>query len=178
MSEPFLAEIIMFGGDFAPRNWAYCDGQILPINQNQSLYSLLSTTYGGDGRTTFALPDMRGRIPVHAGSGTPSGVTKQNLGQKAGAETVTLSEAQIPSHTHTLQADEAVGTTPDPSGLMIAEFPAGPPFNPFTNATSPVQSLSASAVLNTGGGQSHDNLQPYLCIHFIIAISGLFPARN
>ena len=175
MSEPFLAEIKIFAGNFAPRGWALCDGQILPINQNQSLYSLLGTTYGGDGRTSFALPDLRGRLPMHYGNG-------YTLGSKGGSETVTLTPAEIPSHTHTiadvkLMAHDGAGTEADPGGRALAHSVNN---TPYTNAT-PDAELASSITLtvgNTGGGQAHNNLHPYLCLNFIIALRGLFPSRS
>ena len=171
MSEPFLAEIRIFGFNFAPRGWALCDGQILPINQYQALYSLMGTTYGGDGRTTFALPDLRGRVPLHEGQG--SGLTNRALGGGGGAEQVSVSIAQMPSHGHSLQAtsDPANSTAP------AARVPAtttddlyGPPEDLVNSA--------AAAVQTTGVGAGHSNLQPYLVLNFCIALSGLFPSRN
>jgi len=170
MSEPFLAEIRMMGFNFAPRGWAFCDGQILPINQNQSLYSLLGTTYGGDGRTTFALPDLRSRTPLHTGAG-------HRLGEKAGAETVSLSIAQIPNHTHTAMASSEVGNTSSPDRALLGaesgdDLAYAVPQGGFTT------SLRPGTVLNAGSGQAHNNMQPYAAIHFCIAIQGLFPSRN
>ncbi len=164
MSEPFLAEIRIVGFNFAPRNWAFCDGQILPINQNQSLYSLLGTTYGGDGRTSFALPDLRGRTPIHVGTG-------HTQGQKSGLETVTLSVQEMPPHSHQLNAssDTASGTTPQ-NGLMSRanEEIYGTPAN--------LVSMDQGAVTYAGSGQAHNNMQPYLAVNFAIALQGLFPS--
>ena len=143
-SDPFIGEISMFGGNFAPRNWAQCDGQLLQISQYQALFSLLGTAYGGDGRTTFGLPDLRGRVPVHPGTGP--GLTPRSWGQKSGVNDVTLNVNQIPSHNHTL---------PLKSG------------DPPANSTK-----------NTGGGQSHTNVQPFLGLHYIVALQGVFPSRN
>jgi len=166
MSEPFLSEIRIFGFTFAPRGWALCDGQILPINQYQSLYSLLGTTYGGDGRTTFGLPDLRGRCAVHPGS---NGVT---LGRKAGTETVTLSSAQIPPHVHDLATtDQARSNSPDATALA-SKARRGTNF--FTTG-SPTPLASD---LQAGGGQAHSNVQPYTTLNFCIALQGLFPSRN
>lgn len=171
MSEPFLAEIRIVGFNFAPRGWAFCDGQILPINQNQSLYSLLGTTYGGDGRTTFALPDLRGRTPIHVGQ-SDSGFTHM-LGQKSGEETHTLSANEMPMHDHALQASNDPGDQNSPGGNLFA--------NAGTNlyaAPSNLVNLNANTVSNVGGGQAHDNMQPYIALNFCIALQGLFPSRN
>lgn len=173
MSEPFLAEIKIIGFNFAPRGWAYCDGQILPINQNQSLYSLLGTTYGGDGRTSFALPDLRSRTPIHRGDG-------HSLGQKSGAETVTLTAAEIAAHTHALKASSSLGDSRSPAnagvGNLLAAVAPDPLYrNPeAANATA----MRSGSVTNAGGGQAHDNMQPYLTLGFVIALQGLFPSRN
>lgn len=166
MSEPFLAEVRMVGFNFAPRGWAFCDGQILPINQNQSLYSLLGTTYGGDGRTTFALPDLRGRTPIHV-----DGAHRE--GQKSGEETHTLSANEMPQHTHLVQATNNPATSDDPSGKVLATA-ATDTYGAFT---SPVNAGTGS-IANAGGGQAHENMQPYLAVNFCIALQGLFPSRN
>ena len=166
MSEPFLGEIRIVGFDFAPRGWALCDGQILPINQNQSLYSILGTTYGGDGRTTFALPDLRGRSPMHTGTGHP-------LGQRAGEETHTLTENEMPAHTHAARASGAEGTQIVPTDNVLARS-VNQVYHEPTNLTA----LQAGTVSNVGGSQAHDNMQPFLTLNFIIALQGLFPSRN
>ena len=168
MSEPFLAEIRMFGFNFAPRGWAFCDGQILPINQNQALFSLLGTTYGGDGRTTFALPDLRGRVPAHPDSSLA-------LGQKAGEETVTLSAAQMPPHTHAgrlATSDQA--TSSDPTDRV----PAQAPRRGLRAYAAPANAVALAGDQPAGDGQSHNNVQPSLAISFAIALQGLFPSRN
>ncbi len=165
MSEPFLAEIRIVGFNFAPRGWAFCDGQILPINQNQSLYSLLGTNYGGDGRTSFALPDLRGRTPVHVGDG-------HQLAQKGGAETVTLTAAEIAAHTHAAQATSSPGDNPSPAGDILAGGA-----DVYGDAGS-LTALRSGTVTNAGGGQAHNNMQPYLTVNFCIALQGLFPSRN
>ncbi|MCZ4318149.1 tail fiber protein [Aequorivita viscosa] len=169
--EPFLGEIVMFGGNFAPRGWALCDGQLLPISQNQALFSLLGTTYGGDGRTTFALPELRGRVAMHAGAGP--GLSPRPLGQKSGVENVTLTTAQIPAHNHAvvLNAKEE-GDKDNPNGAYIA----GDGTNAF-GATSDI-AMAAPQVGNTGGSQDHNNLQPFQCVNYIIALQGIFPSRN
>jgi microcystin-dependent protein len=167
MSEPFLAEIRIVGFNFPPRGWAFCDGQILPINQNQSLYSLLGTTYGGDGRTSFALPDLRGRTPIHVGSG-------HTLGQKAGGETHILSESEIPMHTHTAQATSDLGNIPIPTNNVLANSAPSELYHGASNLTD----MRAGTIANAGGGQGHNNMQPFLALNFCIALQGLFPPRN
>ncbi|GAB4308498.1 MAG: tail fiber protein [Phototrophicales bacterium] len=165
MSEPFLAEIRIIGFNFAPRGWAFCDGQILPISQNQSLYSLLGTTYGGDGRTNFALPDLRGRVPVHPDN-------QIQLGQHGGEETHTLSVTELPEHNHQFIASNSTGSATVPANNLLAissDLPYQPPNTPVT---------MANMVQNTGGGQSHNNMQPYLVLNFCIALQGLFPPHN
>jgi microcystin-dependent protein len=166
MSEPFLAEIKIVGFNFAPRGFAFCDGQILPINQNQSLFSLLGTTYGGDGRTSFALPELRGRVPVHEGA---NGIT---LGQKSGAETATLAAGALPAHSHGLRvtATSADGNTP--GGKVLAGSNAD-----LYALPGALVEMASDTVANTGG-QSHNNMQPFLALNFVIALSGLFPSRN
>ena len=171
MSEPFLAEVRIVGFNFAPRGWAFCDGQILPINQNQSLYSLLGTTYGGDGRTSFALPDLRGRTPIHVGRS--NGGQDHLLGQKSGEETHTLSGAEMPQHDHVLQATNNSPSSDQPTGHVFSRA-AGTIYGEFGTQ----QSLASGSVANVGGGQAHDNMQPYLAINFCIALQGLFPSRN
>lgn len=164
MAEPFLAEIRIVGFNFAPRGWALCDGQILPITQNQALFSLIGTTYGGDGRITFALPDLRGRTPIHVSSDF-------RLGQKAGEETHPLSAAEIPQHRHTVQASTANADAPIPANFVLASAN-----NLYDHATNQ-QTLRSETVANTGGGQGHDNMQPYLTLNYVIALQGLFPSR-
>ena len=168
MSEPFLAEIRIVGFNFAPRGWAFCDGQILPINQNQSLYSLLGTTYGGDGRTSFALPDLRSRTPIHVSD-------SHRLGQKSGEETVTLTAAEIPAHTHTLKGSSTQGDVVAGNGNVLADdagqiYRSGTPNN--------LVSLRSGSVANAGGGQGHENMMPFTTLNFCIALQGLFPSRN
>jgi len=165
MSEPFLAEVRMVGFNFAPRGWAFCDGQILPINQNQSLYSLLGTTYGGDGRTSFALPDLRGRVPLHVGNG-------HSEGNKGGEETHTLDVAEMPSHDHIAQASSAQADTNIPINNILAQA-----LNVYADATT-TTTLRTGSVTHTGGGHAHNNMQPSLAVNFCIALQGLFPSRN
>ena len=166
MSEPFLAEVRMVGFNFAPRGWAFCDGQILPINQNQSLYSLLGTTYGGDGRTSFALPDLRGRTPIHVGN-------SHLLGQKSGAEVYTLSTDELPGHTHQLVGSTTPASTGDAAGALWADNQGSPYGDPVAGVD-----MASDTIADNGGGQAHDNMQPYLTIAFCIALQGLFPSRN
>ncbi len=170
MSEPFLAEVRMVGFNFAPRGWAFTDGQILPINQNQSLYSLLGTTYGGDGRTSFALPDLRSRTPIHKGDG-------YTLGQKGGAETVALTAAQIAAHTHTVKAVSVAGNDRAAEGTLFAAEVGADLLYREPQAAS-TTALRSGTVTNAGGGQAHNNMQPYQTVNFCIALQGLFPSRN
>jgi microcystin-dependent protein len=172
MSEPFVGEIRMFAGNFAPRAWAFCDGQLLAISQNDALFSLLGTTYGGDGRTTFALPEMRGRIPLHAGSGP--GLTPRRLGQRAGRERVTLNTTQLATHTHNFHANTAQATDTAPEDLLTAQ---GIGINLYANETQDV-SMASNMVAATGGSRSHNNLMPTLCVNFIIALFGTYPSRH
>jgi microcystin-dependent protein len=174
MSEPFLAEIRIVGFNFAPRGWAFCDGQILPINQNQSLYSLLGTTYGGDGRTSFALPDIRGRSAIHVGRA--DGGQIHTLGSKTGEETHTLTSNEMPQHTHSTKASSAIGDSPVPTSNVLASS-LNEAYRGFTSEADLV-SLKAGTVANVGGGQAHNNMQPYLALNYCIALQGLFPSRN
>ena len=172
MSEPFVGEIRMFAGNFAPRGWAFCDGQLLAVSQNDALFSLLGTIYGGDGRTTFGLPDMRGRVPIHAGSGP--GLSPRRLGAKAGSENETLTVNQLPSHTHRQQATASNATSRDPVGAALANAGFG---DVYTDDLGDVNMSSGSIEL-TGGSRSHTNLQPFLCVNFIIALAGIYPSRH
>ncbi|MEL6177956.1 MAG: tail fiber protein [Myxococcota bacterium] len=172
MSEPFIGEIRMFAGNFAPRGWAFCDGQLLAVSQNDALFSLLGTIYGGDGRSTFALPDMRGRIPIHAGQGP--GLSSRRLGARLGTENVTLTAAQIPSHSHTVLASAERATERMPVGQMLARGEE----ECYTGTVTPTASLRSNAVSATGGSQAHSNMQPFLALHFIIALVGIYPSRT
>lgn len=165
MAEPFLGEVRMVAFDFAPRGWALCDGQLLPINQNQALFALLGTTYGGDGVRTFALPDLRGRTPIHADTGHP-------LGQASGTETHTLASAETPSHTHSVRAAAATAVSPNPSGDLLAKA-TRPIYGPAKNLLNLLP-----GTVSMVGGQAHENMQPYLVVNFAIALSGIFPSRN
>ena len=175
--DPMIGEIRMFAGNFAPRGWALCDGQLLPIAQNSALFSILGTTYGGDGRTNFALPDLRGRAPIHAGTG--SGLSPKRLGQKGGEENVTLTISQIPSHNHlatvALNADSTVATSDKPENMFPARNAASTP--QYGDTANTTLGLSSVSVGNTGGNRSHNNMQPFLTIHYIIALQGTFPSR-
>ena len=171
MSEGFLGQIIWFAGNFAPRNWEFCNGQILMINSNQSLYSLLGTTYGGDGRTTFALPDLRGRIPLSPGQ-DPS-LSSYSAGNKGGSETVTLTTSQIASHTHQLRASNETATQDNPSNNALANSSVN-----IYNSSNPNVSMNAVSIGNSGGGQGHENRQPILATNYIICINGIYPSRN
>ncbi|MCT4645370.1 MAG: tail fiber protein [Carboxylicivirga sp.] len=174
--EGMLGEIRMFAGNFAPRGWAFCDGQLLSIAQNSALFSILGTTYGGDGRTTFGLPDLRGRVAIHPGNGP--GLSNYRLGEKSGAETVTLSVNNLPPHNHTATTTQAVNddeaTSDDPTG----KYPAVSGENMYHEASNAQGATSNVTVDNTGGGQAFDKRQPYLTVHFIICIQGVFPSRN
>ena len=179
MSEPFLAEIRIVGFNFAPRGWAFCDGQILPINQNQSLYSLLGTTYGGDGRTSFALPDLRGRAAFHRGSS--GGGQDYLLGQRGGQETHTLTVAEMASHTHAVKGTSALadkGQIGSGSNRAFATFDGEPATDLIYGDPSNLVPMASGIAQNTGGNQAHNNMQPYQVVAFCIAIQGLFPSRN
>ncbi|MDF1606913.1 tail fiber protein [Hoeflea sp. YIM 152468] len=171
MSEPFLAEVKLMGFNFAPRGWAFCDGQILPINQNQSLYSLLGTTYGGDGRTNFALPDLRGRTPIH--TGRSDGGEFHTEGQKSGEETHTLSSEEMPQHDHALRA-----TSVNADSVVTLGAVLGRVLNELYTDPANLVPMRSGTVANVGGGQAHENMQPYIAVNFCIALQGLFPSRN
>jgi microcystin-dependent protein len=167
MSEPFLSEIKVVSFNFPPKGWALCNGQFLPINQNQALFALLGTTYGGNGQTTFALPNLRGQVPIHMGNG-------HALGEKAGSTSVTVNIQQLPTHTHTVVASTANGTTPVPTNNALAATPAKIYAPPTSNLTT----LNPINVSSVGGSQAHNNMMPYLVLNFIIALQGIFPSQN
>ena len=171
-SEPFVGEIMMFAGTFAPRGWAFCDGQLLLINQNDALFSLLGTTYGGDGRTTFGLPDLRGRIPMHAGTGP--GLSNRPWGEKSGAESVTLLTNHLPVHSHALRADKAKGKLSSPTGNVLAHDRRDTQYSD----QGPDVDMNKDAIQATGGSGSHDNMPPYLSVNYCIALVGIYPSRN
>jgi microcystin-dependent protein len=168
MATPFIGQITLFAGNFAPRGWAFCDGQLLAISQNTALFSILGTTYGGDGRTTFALPDLRGRAPVHAGSSGGPGLTPRLLGEQGGEEAHTLIQSEMPAHAHGGRASTGDQTTNRPSGAYPAR--GGVYASSQDTTTGPGEP--------SGGGQPHGNMQPYLGLNYIIAMEGIFPSRN
>jgi microcystin-dependent protein len=171
MSDPFIAEIKIFAGNFAPRGFAFCNGQLLPIAQNTALFALVGTIYGGDGRTTLGLPDLQSRLPMHPGNGP--GLTSRRIGERGGSDTVTLTDAQVPPHLHAVQAADAAPTTSSPTGAFPATAPVYEPGD-----TGGLVSMSANAMTSTGSGGAHNNQQPYLNLGFIIALVGIFPSRN
>jgi microcystin-dependent protein len=165
MAQPYVGEIRMFAGNFAPSGWMFCEGQLLPISENETLFQLIGTTYGGDGESTFALPDLRGRIPIHQGNGFL-------LAETGGAEEVTLTVQQLPVHTHPLLANTTAGTANDPTNHVLA---ASPTLDMYRE-TTPTVAMAPNAVGPAGGSQPHTNFQPYLCIDFIISLFGIFPS--
>jgi microcystin-dependent protein len=174
MADPFLAEIRIFPFNFAPKGWAWCDGQLMPLSQNTALFSLLGTTYGGDGKSNFALPDLQGRAPMHPGQGP--GLSLHALGETGGSETVTLLESEIPSHSHALQGTAGIANQNNPAGLLI-----GRPFGGGSLYKVPggaQVNLNDSALAPAGGDQPHNNMQPYLTFFFCIALQGVFPPRT
>lgn len=173
MSTPFLGVISMFGGNFAPRGYALCQGQLQSIAQNDALFALLGTTYGGDGQVTFALPDLRGRAPIHQGN--LAGGSTYVIGQVLGTETVTLTASQMPAHNHTLGASSNPGSGAGPTGAVWAAYTAG---QNYAAAASANTAMNTGALSVSGGNQPHENRQPYLGINFIIALEGVFPSRN
>ena len=171
MSSPFIGEIRMFGGNFAPLGWAFCDGSLQPIAQNDALFSLIGTTYGGDGQTTFALPDLRGREPIHAGTGP--GTSTRTLGEAGGTETVTLTPTQLPLHAHTAMADPAEGTATSPGGRTWAASTATLPYT----ASAANTTMNAGALAPAGGSQPHENMTPFLTVTFIVSLFGVYPSQ-
>jgi microcystin-dependent protein len=166
MAQPYVGEIRMFAGNFAPAGWMLCEGQLLPISENDVLFTLIGTTYGGDGESTFALPDLRGRLPMHQGNGLVQGET-------GGVEDVTLTTAQIPGHTHALSASTSSGTTTNPGTSVVASPPSSLYIQDAPSAT-----MSPQAIAPAGGSQPHTNLSPYLCVNFIISLFGIFPTQT
>jgi microcystin-dependent protein len=165
MAHPYVGEIRMFAGNFAPAGWMFCEGQLLPISEYETLFNLIGTTYGGDGESTFALPDLRGRVPMHFGNGF-------TLAETAGVETVTLTVSQMAAHSHPLLATSSVATQQNVSPNLFAEATL---FSPYINA-APTAQMAPQTVGTTGGSQPHENLQPYLCVDFIISLFGIFPS--
>lgn len=176
MTDQFIAEIRMFAGNFAPQGWALCNGQIMPIAQNTALFSLLGTTYGGNGTTTFALPDLRGRAPMQQGQG--SGLSLRDLGELGGQESVTLLTTEIPSHAHPVTATTAQGTTGSPSDARWATTRVGRQAVNAYSTAAPDLDMSALASGSSGGSQPHNNMPPYAVINYIIALEGIFPPRS
>ena len=166
MSSPFIGEIRMFGGNFAPQGWAFCNGALMAIDQNDALFQLIGTTYGGDGQTTFALPDLQSRIPLHVGPGFA-------LGQAAGVETVTLITSQIPSHSHVAEGNSSAGTQSSPAGGVWAQSTLGQ----FSSAP-PTVNMAPAALGSSGGSQPHDNMMPFLAVNFILSLFGIFPSQT
>jgi microcystin-dependent protein len=167
MAQPYVGEIRQFAGNFAPAGWMFCEGQLLPISEYETLFNLIGTTYGGDGQSTFALPDLRGRIPIHFGNGF-------TLAETGGVETVTLTVSQIPAHSHAFLATSSFGTASTPSGNVLAQTQAIQLYNP----TAPNAAMAPGTTGNTGGSQPHNNFQPYLCVDFIISLFGIFPSQT
>lgn len=167
MAQPYVGEIRMFAGNFAPAGWMFCEGQLLPISENETLFNLIGTTYGGDGQSTFALPDLRGRIPIHQGNGFI-------LAETGGAEQVTLTVNQMPAHAHALLGSSSVANDANPQGKVVAQASS---FFPYVNAV-PIVAMAAQSVAPVGGSQPHTNFQPYLCVDFIISLFGIFPSQT
>lgn len=167
MSDQFIGEVRLFPGDFAPQGWAFCDGQLLQISQNTALFAVLGTTYGGDGRTTFGLPNIQGRAPMHPGNGP--GLTPRRLAETGGVETVTLSDSQMPSHTHQLVGDGNDGDSTNPQNNYIGTG------NQLFNPPAALGAMESQSLPDAGGGQPHNNMHPYLTLNFIIALEGDFP---
>jgi microcystin-dependent protein len=174
MADPYIAEIRIFAGNFAPRGWAFCDGQLLQIAQNTALFSLIGTTYGGDGRTTTGLPNLQGRLPMHWGRGP--GLTPRKLGERGGFTTVTLNEQAMPAHDHAAQASSSTAGFNSPGDKVLAQGSGRSAA--FYAASGAAADMNANALLATGGGQAHNNLAPYQVFSFIIALQGLYPSRS
>jgi microcystin-dependent protein len=174
MAQPYIGEIRLFAGNFAPAGWTFCQGQLLPISENDALFTLIGTTYGGDGQATFALPDLRGRVPIHQGQG--SGVSSRILGEAGGVEQVTLTVNQIPAHSHPLVGSTQVASTATPQGSVPAQDNiVGVDFYIEDNATA---NMAPAAIGSVGGSQPHTNFQPYICINYIISLFGIYPQPN
>ena len=176
MGQPYVGEIRMFAGNFAPNGWMFCEGQSLPIAENEVLFQLIGTTYGGDGEETFNLPNLASRVPMHMGTG-PDGVTYQ-IGEMAGVESVTLTTQQIPVHTHAQSVSNTQGTSQSPSGKVLALPTSVQPGLILYGADEPISPMNTSALSPQGGNQPHENCQPFLCINFIISLFGVFPSQT
>lgn len=172
MGTPYVGEIRLFAGNFAPAGWEFCSGQLMPISENETLFNLIGTTYGGDGQSTFALPEMRGRVPIHQGTG-PGGVS-YSMAQSGGVESVTLGTPQMPSHSHVLLATKSLATDATPVGLVPASS-ASATVSPY-GTDAPFATLAPQSVTPAGGSQPHENMQPYLCVNYIISMFGIFPS--
>jgi microcystin-dependent protein len=172
MSEPFIGEIRMFAGTFAPRGWASANGQLVAISQNNALFALFGTSHGGDGRTTFGLPDLRGRIPIHQGTGP--GLSPKSIGQKGGVEDVTMTVSELPAHTHAMQASTDVANSANPAIHVVARSPA----ICHWIDEAPSTAMAAEAITPAGGGQSHVNVAPFFCVNYIVSLTGIFPSRT
>jgi microcystin-dependent protein len=168
VAQPYVGEIRMFAGNFAPAGWMFCEGQLVPISENETLFNLIGTTYGGDGQSTFGLPDLRGRLPIHMGNGF-------SLAQSGGVETVILSVPQIPGHTHPMLASQNTGTGSNPQGNVLDQMSGAILAYRAQNPTIAMSNLTVSSV---GGGQPHNNFQPYLCVDFIISLFGIYPSQT
>ncbi|HYI47409.1 MAG TPA: tail fiber protein [Allosphingosinicella sp.] len=175
MSNPYIGEIRMFGGSFAPAGWAFCDGQLMPIAENDALFTLLGTTYGGDGQETFGIPDLRGRVPIH--QGTASSGTTYVLGENGGVESVTLSTQQMPTHNHPALA-ASTGQVASPAGAVLATAASSQAGMKIYSTAAPTTALNANSISASGGSQPHDNIQQTLCVSFIISLFGIFPTQT
>jgi len=176
VSQPYIGEIRMFGGNFAPAGWMFCDGSVLAIAGNDALFQLIGTTYGGDGQQTFALPDLRGRAPVHQGTG--NGLTTRTIGESGGTESVTITPTTYPGHTHTLAASTTAGVSQSPSGAVLAGSSAIARYRLDSINPPDVQMAAGSLGASPGGGQAHENMQPFTTVSFIISLFGIFPSPN
>ena len=174
MAQPYVGEIRMFAGNFAPAGWMFCEGQLLPISENETLFQLIGTTYGGDGESTFALPNIQSRIPMHFGTG-PDGVTYQ-MAETAGVESVTLTIQQIPAHTHVPLVSTDPGTGTNPAGAVAGALSPVSVYK--ANVTPPNVPMNAASISPVGGSQPHENMQPFLCINYIISLFGIFPSQT
>jgi microcystin-dependent protein len=172
MAQPYVGEIRMFGGNFAPAGWLFCDGSLLPISENETLFNLIGTTYGGDGQSTFALPDLRGRIPIHMGQG--AGLSSRTIGENGGSESVTLTPAQLANHSHAFPASTSAASSGDPLNAVVADTGTASVYS----MSNPNVAMNPSVIAVAGGSQPHDNMMPFECVSFIISLFGIFPSQN